>query len=100
VLEIFFQNGLSSIGNIFKPENVNVNGIYPRCDATSTLYDMILYTRCNAVLHFSHRCVEEKDKPIAMGFGMTMGSLCAFIPSPILFGIILGKDDYCYKLVR
>jgi hypothetical protein len=39
-----------------------------------------------------HRCVEEKDKPIAMGFGMTMGSLCAFIPSPILFGIILGKD--------
>jgi hypothetical protein len=38
------------------------------------------------------RCVEEKDKPIAMGFGMTMGSLCAFIPSPILFGIILGKD--------
>jgi hypothetical protein len=41
----------------------------------------------------SYRCVEEKDKPIAMGFGMTMGSLCAFIPSPILFGIILGKDE-------
>ncbi|KAJ9590581.1 hypothetical protein L9F63_016350 [Diploptera punctata] len=39
----------------------------------------------------SVRCVEEKDKPIAMGFGMTMGSLCAFIPSPILFGIILDK---------
>lgn len=37
------------------------------------------------------RCVEEKDKPIAMGFGMTMGSLCAFIPSPIIFGIILDK---------
>ncbi|PSN45336.1 hypothetical protein C0J52_18706 [Blattella germanica] len=39
----------------------------------------------------SVRCVEEKDKPIAMGFGMTMGSLCAFIPSPILFGIILDR---------
>lgn len=39
----------------------------------------------------SVRCVEEKDKAIAMGFSMTMGSLCAFIPSPILFGIILDK---------
>lgn len=37
------------------------------------------------------RCVEEKDKPVAMGFGLMLMSLCAFVPSPILFGIILGK---------
>ncbi|XP_022915464.1 solute carrier organic anion transporter family member 74D [Onthophagus taurus] len=37
------------------------------------------------------RCVEEKDKPVAMGFALMMMSLCAFVPSPILFGIILDK---------
>lgn len=37
------------------------------------------------------RCVEEKDKAVAMGFALMMMSLCAFVPSPILFGIILGK---------
>ncbi|XP_967848.2 solute carrier organic anion transporter family member 74D [Tribolium castaneum] len=37
------------------------------------------------------RCVEEKDKPVAMGFGLMLMSLCAFVPSPILFGIILDK---------
>lgn len=36
------------------------------------------------------RCVEEKDKPVAMGFGLMMMSLCAFVPSPILFGTIIG----------
>jgi hypothetical protein len=54
--------------------------------------------RDNVKLNVSYRCVEEKDKPIAMGFGMTMGSLCAFIPSPILFGIILGKDKSVLQL--
>lgn len=39
----------------------------------------------------SVRCVEEKDKTVAMGFGMMIMSLFAFIPSPILFGYILGK---------
>ncbi|KAL1493462.1 hypothetical protein ABEB36_011509 [Hypothenemus hampei] len=36
------------------------------------------------------RCVEEKDKSVAMGFGLMLMSLCAFVPSPILFGIIMG----------
>ncbi|XP_019868360.1 solute carrier organic anion transporter family member 74D [Aethina tumida] len=38
------------------------------------------------------RCVEEKDKPVAMGFGLMLMSLCAFVPSPILFGTILDKS--------
>lgn len=38
----------------------------------------------------SVRCVDEKDKTVAMGFGLMIMSLCAFIPSPILFGFILG----------
>ncbi|CAG9772829.1 unnamed protein product [Ceutorhynchus assimilis] len=37
------------------------------------------------------RCVEEKDKSVAMGFGLMLMSLCAFVPSPILFGIIMDK---------
>ncbi|XP_067011067.2 solute carrier organic anion transporter family member 74D [Anabrus simplex] len=39
----------------------------------------------------SVRCVEEKDKPVAMAFGLTIMSLFAFIPSPIFFGYILDK---------
>ena len=39
----------------------------------------------------SVRCVDEKDKTVAIGFGLTIMSLFAFIPSPILFGFILGK---------
>ncbi|XP_066600872.1 solute carrier organic anion transporter family member 74D [Prorops nasuta] len=39
----------------------------------------------------SVRCVDEKDKAVAMGFGLTIMSLFAFIPSPILFGFILDK---------
>lgn len=38
----------------------------------------------------SVRCVEEKDKTVAMGFSLTLLSLFAFIPSPILFGYLLG----------
>jgi len=38
----------------------------------------------------SVRCVDEKDKAVAMGFGLMIMSLFAFIPSPILFGFILG----------
>lgn len=38
----------------------------------------------------SVRCVEDKDKTVAMGFSLTIMSLFAFIPSPILFGFILG----------
>ncbi|XP_044742065.1 solute carrier organic anion transporter family member 74D [Chrysoperla carnea] len=39
----------------------------------------------------SVRCVDEVDKPSAMGFGIMILSLLAFIPSPILFGSILDK---------
>ncbi|XP_074101813.1 organic anion transporting polypeptide 58Dc [Cotesia typhae] len=39
----------------------------------------------------SVRCVAERDKAVAMGFGLTIMSLFAFIPSPILFGFILDK---------
>ncbi|XP_071453353.1 solute carrier organic anion transporter family member 74D [Hetaerina americana] len=41
----------------------------------------------------SIRCVEERDKTFSMGFGLAMMSLFSFIPSPILFGIIL--DSTC-----
>lgn len=37
------------------------------------------------------RCVDEKDKPVAMGFSVTVLSLFAFVPSPIFFGYILGN---------
>lgn len=42
------------------------------------------------------RCVEEQDKPAAMGFSLTVLSLFAFVPSPILFGHIVGNYD-CSK---
>lgn len=41
--------------------------------------------------HFS--CVDEKDKTVAMGFGIMLMSLFAFIPSPIIFGSLL--DNTC-----
>ncbi|XP_059225479.1 solute carrier organic anion transporter family member 74D [Stomoxys calcitrans] len=37
------------------------------------------------------RCVPEKDKTAAMGFGMMMMSMLAFIPSPIFFGWVLDR---------
>lgn len=46
----------------------------------------------------SVRCVDEKDKTVAMGFGLMIMSLFAFIPSPILFGFILGKTRYLKSL--
>lgn len=39
----------------------------------------------------SVRCVPEKDKTAAMGFGLMMMSLFAFIPSPIFFGWVIDK---------
>ncbi|XP_049762909.1 solute carrier organic anion transporter family member 74D [Schistocerca cancellata] len=41
----------------------------------------------------SVRCVDEKDKPVAMGFGLTLMSLLAFVPAPIFFGYLL--DSTC-----
>lgn len=43
------------------------------------------------ILSMVYRCVEEKDKTVAMGFGLMLMSMFAFIPSPILFGYIIGK---------
>lgn len=37
-------------------------------------------------------CVEEYDKSVAMGFGLTFMALFAFIPSPIFFGWILDRS--------
>lgn len=34
----------------------------------------------------SVRCVEERDKTVAMGFGLMFMALFSFIPSPIFFG--------------
>lgn len=39
----------------------------------------------------SIRCIDEKDKSVAIGLGATLVHLFAFIPSPILFGYILDK---------
>lgn len=34
----------------------------------------------------------EKDKTVAMGFGMMLMSLFAFIPSPIFFGNLMDRN--------
>ncbi|KAL7029424.1 hypothetical protein ACKWTF_006241 [Chironomus riparius] len=39
----------------------------------------------------SIRCIDEKDKSVAIGLGATLVHLFAFIPSPILFGYLLDK---------
>lgn len=36
--------------------------------------------------------MEERDKPVAMGFGLMLMALFAFIPSPIFFGILLDRS--------
>ena len=48
------------------------------------------------------RCVDEKDKPVAMGLGITLMSLFAFMPSPIFFGYLMGtyKMQYIYYIYR
>ena len=40
--------------------------------------------------------MEQKDKSVSMGFGVAMMSLFAFIPSPILFGYLIGKSVSVY----
>jgi len=39
----------------------------------------------------SVRCVEERDKTVAMGFGLMFACFFAFIPSPIFFGALLDR---------
>jgi hypothetical protein len=41
----------------------------------------------------SVRCVEERDKTVAMGFGLMFLALFAFLPSPVFFGFIF--DEAC-----
>lgn len=38
-----------------------------------------------------HRCVDEEDKSLSIGVTETLLSLFAFIPAPILYGVIMGK---------
>jgi len=40
----------------------------------------------------SVRCVDEKDKSLSMGLNLTLMSLLALIPSPIIFGHIIDKS--------
>jgi Organic Anion Transporter Polypeptide (OATP) family len=35
--------------------------------------------------------VKEKDKAVSLGFGMMLFSLFVFVPSPIIFGYIIGQ---------
>uniref|UniRef100_A0A1L8DDZ5 Solute carrier organic anion transporter family member n=2 Tax=Nyssomyia neivai TaxID=330878 RepID=A0A1L8DDZ5_9DIPT len=39
------------------------------------------------------RCIDEKDKTISLGISFTITSLFSFIPSPIIFGMIM--DSTC-----
>ncbi len=40
----------------------------------------------------SYRCVDLKDRSLSIGLNILMISLFAFLPSPILFGRIIGKN--------
>lgn len=37
------------------------------------------------------RCIEERDKTVAMGFGLAFMCLFSFMPSPIFFGTLLDR---------
>lgn len=39
------------------------------------------------------RCVKEVDKTVSMALGITIVGLFAFIPSPLLFGYIIGNNE-------
>ncbi|XP_063236896.1 solute carrier organic anion transporter family member 74D-like [Bacillus rossius redtenbacheri] len=47
----------------------------------------------NVLVNF--RCVSQKDKVVAQGFGLMLLSLFAFIPGPIIFGAII--DSTCLE---
>ena len=40
------------------------------------------------------RCVEEKDKTLAIGLGMSMVRLLASVPSPIVFGYLIDRFEF------
>lgn len=37
------------------------------------------------------RCIEERDKTVAMGFGLAFMCLFSFMPSPVFFGTLLDR---------
>lgn len=41
----------------------------------------------------SIRCIDERDKCVALGLGLTIATLFAFIPSPLVFGWIVGRHS-------
>lgn len=43
------------------------------------------------------RCVDARDKAVAMGFYLTVLCLFAFIPSPVIFGYIIGLFIFFFK---
>jgi len=47
--------------------------------------------RYKLFIPYVRRCVDEKDKPVAMGMEGTILSIFAFIPSIIFYGYIIGK---------
>ena len=42
------------------------------------------------------RCVDEEDKSFAIGLAYLFVSLFAFIPSPIVYGAIIGQSCHIY----
>lgn len=53
---------------------------------------LISYVKILKIYLYLLRCVEEKDKTVAMGFGLMLMSLFAFIPSPIFFGNLMDRN--------
>ncbi|XP_039275569.1 solute carrier organic anion transporter family member 74D [Nilaparvata lugens] len=96
----------SSYGNYSsaKPESASMFGsvVAGPCPIDcSTQFYMFLAVCC--IIKFSSatgrvsnflvsvRCVDEKDKPVAIAIGMTLVSLFSFIPSPILYGYLIDR---------
>jgi len=49
----------------------------------------------NTLIHF--RCVDPKDKPVAIGFSEFLLACFAFIPGPIFFGYLIGAFNLSFK---
>jgi Organic Anion Transporter Polypeptide (OATP) family len=47
----------------------------------------------NTLIHF--RCVNPEDKSVAIGFSEFLLSGCAYIPGPIVFGYLIGRNAIC-----
>lgn len=58
-----------------------ISALIKFCDATGRIGNMLI----------SYRCVELKDRSLSIGLNILLISLFAFLPSPILFGRIIGE---------